>query len=270
MTTPEKKVLDYQIIKYYKFSDPYILLLYLFNLVFWFMFFYNFNETDPQKEVPLWQVILITIILNIAIKYLSKYQEKKINFYNNLIIISKKYLEDPSLANYHRIIANSATTIIDYRLKTYNKEIFDKKNQREIDQPYAISYGEYSTYEIAKLTTDSILDKCELELTDFNYEEFKLLRDKATNFEKATESSLKRRAKNAEYQSFLTGKNDYDILMEQEDEYEQMVDERNKKLEEDKIKRQEKIYQIASGSCPYCFKKVHRLARKCPHCTADL
>ena len=30
------------------------------------------------------------------------------------------------------------------------------------------------------------------------------------------------------------------------------------------------VWQITTSSCPYCLKKIPRLASKCPHCTADL
>ena len=29
-------------------------------------------------------------------------------------------------------------------------------------------------------------------------------------------------------------------------------------------------WQIGTGSCPYCLKKISKFAKKCPHCTADL
>ena len=32
----------------------------------------------------------------------------------------------------------------------------------------------------------------------------------------------------------------------------------------------DKSIQMFNGVCPKCFKKISRLARKCPHCTADL
>ena len=31
-----------------------------------------------------------------------------------------------------------------------------------------------------------------------------------------------------------------------------------------------KAVQLGIGKCPYCLKKISRLATKCPHCTADL
>lgn len=218
-------------------------------------------------------ILIAQEILNSKEMFISKE-----NFVND-----RRYSDDDDFA----FLSKYRSIQCDYqniaRSTKYKIEEMDKsenytnlyKGDCDIDEPCAISSDERWIYNVVRLASNENIVAVRSRHSFFNNTKFIEYRKLALSFFEKSESMKKEREEHARKQVRLRGKGNVAYVLEEEEEkYEKKLKEnynqkREKELKEEK--EQGSLFHInAFGICPYCLKKISMLARKCPHCTADL
>lgn len=219
-------------------------------------------------EVTISGIAITLVVLFLFSFFIGRKVNKEVYrdtiFYNGLIMAAKEFVADEKYRVSHEYVADNAAKIIESRLQGVYKPVYSEYWKKEIGDP---SYGQILCYGIATTVDDVHVDAAKVKYPPFDVKRFYLLKKEAERYFNRKSFLLNARIAAAEEitggDMFATAK----FLSNQEEEEEKQI---RKSEDERKRKNTYKGFQIASGYCPYCFKKIPRLATKCPHCTADL
>lgn len=246
-----------------------------FGFIFFILFIFvssTINEINNLTAITVFISFLIFILLVIFIyfKINNAKQVKERKFYNTIISVAQQILKDENQLRNHKIIINSASIIIKYKLLKHDKNYWTVDSPKELDEPFAISLGEKMVNNIAIIADENNINNSANEYPDFDRNGYEKAKEKALLFEETIKRNSDNRFNLAEKKAKSRGIDVFDFLDEEEN---LRNTEKQKQDKEDEVKTQKRLenrVQFALGICPYCFRKVARLARKCPHCTADL
>ncbi len=217
--------------------------------------------------------LLMLAILGICIFGVYKLvvkAKKERQFFNSIVILSQEILRDSEQKKSHDYITLSASFIIEYRLEKYDRDWWEEKEYESISAPYRTSSGDRDVICIVNLANDENFRVAKQNYSEFTWDRLKEERKKAKTYFSSIKKNNEKRWASAEREGKRSGVKAYDIIDELDDNW----DKRQKKEKEKRKIADERAelaaIQIASGRCRFCQKKIPRLARKCPYCTADL
>lgn len=229
------------------------------------------NKTRTKDDFILFILVTNAIALSFSlIAIYSKVAPKKIwLYYHGLILIAKEILKE-SQDNSIKTCASEIFRSIIYK---YDKSFFDKESNN-IYYPHKISYAQEFSWGILKYATETQILKVASELKDFDLTQLKKDRSEMLIFQKKVEEREEKAYLRSEKIAKLNNTSSDEIIL---GEYRNFLEKENERFNIEKAKKDkrdsylwDKTIQFALEKCPYCYKPISKLARKCPHCTADL
>lgn len=224
---------------------------------------------DSSNEIS-FEAIFFNLIFVAAAYFLSFRKLKKFKINESYIFISKAFLKDEKIEDYKKeIIYSSALKILNNAIYEKDKYYLNEKFRINVDSPEPLTGLEASQFWIARLIQKDHLITAKLEYSSLVVNHILLTQERSIKYEKMERESILRAHRSAEREANSTNKTFDEVLTKRLQKFENLEKEKEKSKEELKTKNTLSTIKLITGTCPYCLKKIPKLATKCSNCTAD-
>lgn len=251
---------DVKVLVDYKPKERNFIFFHLFSLTVLIFGFANYNPNSQNIRSIFIPILSVAPLL---ISILLEREKRRVKFINNLILLGKRAYLDTNFDTYKKSNVISATSSL-IRCITKAGHL-EKYSWEKSDNFHGYSRGDIEIFTIVENVGQKHIDALLLEYPNFNIKLFENYKEKVDDYKDKAKRRFELESleqSSLELESKITGISTEEILYNR--------DREQRREEEKESNKNDKGFQIATGMCPFCFKSVPRLARKCPHCTADL